>query len=156
MTLSRPFFSGRTLALVNVLFGVGFVRTATAFSHAPNHNLFIGYYYSTTALRMSSTQTAVPSWAELQSQSELTPVGKAMASEVQLRLMGKGSAHVQNKLRQFHSDQIPVITLFRDHAAWCPYCQKTVRRNIWIDYRCAVWKFERETYLFEVHPNRCC
>ena len=76
--------------------------------------------------------------AELQSQSELTPVGKAMASEVQLRLMGKGSAHVQNKLRQFHSDQIPVITLFRDHAAWCPYCQKTVRRNISIDYMCCM------------------
>jgi hypothetical protein len=81
-----------------------------------------------TALRMSSTAatTAIPSWSDLQSQSEATPVGKALVSEFENRKNGKGSAHVQNKLRQFKSDEQPAITLFRDHAGWCPYCQKAV------------------------------
>lgn len=49
-----------------------------------------------------------------------------MVSEVELRKSGKGSAHVHNKLRQFKSGDDPPITLFRDHAGWCPYCEKTM------------------------------
>ena len=90
-----------------------------------------------SAQRMVSTTTAVPSWAELQNQSERTQVGKAMALEGELRKAGKGAAHVHNKLRQFESTQVPAITLFRDHAAWCPYCQKTVR-DIFFVSRCSI------------------
>jgi glutathione S-transferase len=70
---------------------------------------------------------SIPSWNEIQSTVGETSVGKALNSESELRSRGKGSAHVQNKLRSFGSDsQSPPITLFRDHAGWCPYCQKTM------------------------------
>ncbi|KAL3935339.1 MAG: hypothetical protein SGBAC_009124 [Bacillariaceae sp.] len=77
---------------------------------------------------MSSTTaaTTVPSWETLQSDVGETPVGQALNDQIQLRADGKGSPHVQNKLRKFQSDADPQITLFRDHAGWCPYCQKTM------------------------------
>ena len=79
-----------------------------------------------TSLSMSSvvTTTQVPSWTELQSKSKETAVGKALEAESALRQEGKGSAFVQNKLRKFQSEDNPQITIFRDHAGWCPYCQK--------------------------------
>jgi len=72
----------------------------------------------------SSTTTGIPSWIDLEQESESTPVGKSLVNEIELRSQGKGSAHVQNRLRQFNSKVEPKITLFRDHAGWCPYCQK--------------------------------
>ena len=79
-----------------------------------------------TSLSMSSvaTTTEVPSWSNLQSKSKETIVGKALEAESALRKEGKGSAFVQNKLRKFQSEETPQITIFRDHAGWCPYCQK--------------------------------
>jgi len=75
----------------------------------------------------SSTATTVPSWQNLQAMVAETPVGKALNQEVELRKQGKGSAHVQNTLRLFNSkDPKPPILLYRDHAGWCPYCQKTM------------------------------
>ena len=81
-----------------------------------------------SAMRMSASAatTTVPSWSDLKKRSEETPVGKALLEETELRKQGKGSAHVQNKLRKFGSDSEPQITLFRDHAGWCPYCEKTM------------------------------
>jgi len=80
-----------------------------------------------TALKMSSSSTTtIPSWIDLKKESESTPVGKALVNEVELRSKGEGSAHVSNKLRQFNSEKEPKITLYRDHAGWCPYCQKTM------------------------------
>ena len=74
-----------------------------------------------------STTATVPSWDEIQSIVAKDPVGKALNDEVELRSKGKGSAHVQNKLRLFESkDGKPPIKLYRDHAGWCPYCQKTM------------------------------
>jgi glutathione S-transferase len=79
------------------------------------------------SLSMSSaTSVATPSWEELQSTVGETPVGQALNNEVQLRTQGKGSPHVQSKKRLFRQDDDPAITLFRDHAGWCPYCQKTM------------------------------
>jgi glutathione S-transferase len=76
---------------------------------------------------MTTATTAAPSWDSLKTLSQSNPVGNAMMKEVELRKNGKGSAHVQNQLRLFGSeDEEPSITLFRDHAGWCPYCQKTV------------------------------
>lgn len=77
-----------------------------------------------TALRMSTTATDVPTWADLQSQSKVTFAGKALEDEMALRKNGEGSAFVQNTLRTFQSEGTPQITVFRDHAGWCPYCQK--------------------------------
>lgn len=82
-------------------------------------------------LKMSSAAapaSVVPSWSDLKKQSEETPVGQALVKEVEIRKGGGGSAHVQNRLRRFGSteEEEPAITLFRDHAGWCPYCQKTM------------------------------
>lgn len=58
-----------------------------------------------------------------------TPVGKSLNDEMELRKQGKGSAHVQNTLRLFESsnnNKLPPIKLYRDHAGWCPYCEKTM------------------------------
>ena len=75
-----------------------------------------------TVAKMSSTSlssdvTAL-SWLDLQKMVGETPVGEALNNESILRLEGKGSAHVQNKLRKFDSNEEPVITFFRDHAGW--------------------------------------
>ena len=76
----------------------------------------------------STPSTTVPSWADIQSTVGETSVGQALNKESELRSEGKGSAHVQNKLRLFDapSSSTPPITLYRDHAGWCPYCQKTM------------------------------
>jgi len=68
----------------------------------------------------------VPTWEELKQQSAASSVGKALNDEVEHRLEGEGSAHVQNTLRKFGKEGNPRITLYRDHAGWCPYCQKTM------------------------------
>lgn len=73
-----------------------------------------------------NSNTAILSWADLQSLSGNQPVGSALNKEAELRLRGFGSAHVQNKLRLFTSNEMPKITLYRDHAGWCPYCEKTM------------------------------
>jgi hypothetical protein len=83
-------------------------------------------------LAMSSTSTvAPPSWDELKTESASQAVGTALNDEVEKRKEGKGSAHVQSKLRLFASDEKPKITLYRDHAG-CKFskvhmkCNKTI------------------------------
>jgi hypothetical protein len=75
---------------------------------------------SAPRLSMSSSATettTVPSWADLTDKVATTAVGRALNAEVKLRKEGKGSAHVQNTLRLFASDdEEPRITLYRDHA----------------------------------------
>jgi glutathione S-transferase len=79
------------------------------------------------ASNQPATTSIAPSWLDLKVLSESTKVGRAMVSEVKLRSLGQGSAHVQNTLRTFRDkESMPAITLYRDHAGWCPYCQKTV------------------------------
>jgi glutathione S-transferase len=75
---------------------------------------------------LMSTSTEISSWDDLRRISSDLPVGSALNNEVALRLKGKGSPHVQSKLRLFSSDTPPKITLYRDHAGWCPYCEKTM------------------------------
>jgi glutathione S-transferase len=100
---------------------VSSAQSFTAFSSPTTKNLI--------SLQMSTTMNTaiVPSWSEIQSTVGETSVGQALNNEVELRSQGKGSAHVHNKLRLFQSkDDKPVITFYRDHAGWCPYCQKTM------------------------------
>ena len=94
---------------------------------------------SSSALQMSTavtgTTVVVPSWNELKTKISLTSVGKALDDDKKLRLIGKGSPNVHNKLRLFNdeddsdnndSGKETKYTIYRDHAAWCPYCQKTM------------------------------
>lgn len=47
-----------------------------------------------------------------------------MAEEA-AREKGEGDPHVTSKLRLFGAKEEDVrVTLYRDHAGWCPYCQK--------------------------------
>ena len=40
-------------------------------------------------------------------------------------MKGEGLPHMTSKLRLFgHSEEDIRVTLYRDHAGWCPYCQK--------------------------------
>lgn len=80
---------------------------------------------SHTKLTMSATSTDT-SWGALQTAASNTAVGAALNSEQESRANGTGAPFVQNKLRLFGSDDRPRLTLFRDHAGWCPYCQKTM------------------------------
>lgn len=73
-----------------------------------------------------STANTVSSWDELKIESANQSVGAALNKEAEKRKDGKGSAHVQSTLRLFSSEEKPKITLYRDHAGWCPYCQKTM------------------------------
>ena len=95
------------------------IGQACAFlSPSPRDQLSVPYS-SVVNLHMSSTTaTAVPSWEDLTSEVANTEIGQALNKEVEIRKEGKGSAHVQNKLRQFGKDESPQITLYRDHAGW--------------------------------------
>ena len=77
-------------------------------------------------LSMSTTSTDTSSWSGLQTAAAKTAVGAALMSEQESRLRGTGAPFVQNKLRLFESTERPRLTLYRDHAGWCPYCQKTM------------------------------
>lgn len=80
-----------------------------------------------TQMSMSSSAASLDqSWSGLQTLSSRTPVGAALDAEKEARERGVGAAFVQNKLRMFDSQEAPRLTLYRDHAGWCPYCQKTM------------------------------
>jgi glutathione S-transferase len=74
------------------------------------------------------TSGNIPSWKDISASLGKTPVGQALDDQVEKRQQGLGAPHVHSKLRKFHSsqDRLPRITLYRDHAGWCPYCQKTM------------------------------
>lgn len=106
-----------------------FIRRSNRFSNPLTRvPMFTSTTTTTTSLSSSTNDasTAPPpppfvmpsSWSDLMQACEATPVGNALRNEVELRKQGKGSAHVQNKLRLFDSDQPPQITLYRDHAGW--------------------------------------
>lgn len=73
----------------------------------------------------ASTTATIPSWSDLKKQTQSTATGSALTADAKLRLEGKGAPHRENKLRQFDLSSKPQITLYRDHASWCPYCEKT-------------------------------
>ncbi len=90
---------------------------------------------SVSLLTMSAQSTEVSSsWDDLKISSAGQAVGSAMNNEVELRKVGRGSSHVQNTLRLYDTPEgeaPPKITLYRDHAGWCPYCQKTSKHSIY-------------------------
>jgi IS5 family transposase len=74
-------------------------------------------------LRMSASTAAatVPSWSDLKTKTQSTKTGSALTADAALRKEGKGAPRRENTLRLFGDSSKPKITLFRDHAAWCPY-----------------------------------
>lgn len=76
--------------------------------------------------RIMSATTSIPTWDDLKTLASATPVGKALDNDIELRKQGKGSPNVHNKVRRFGNEKLPEYTLYRDHAGWCPYCQKTM------------------------------
>tara|TARA_B100001142_G_scaffold329924_1_gene395145 strand:- start:2262 stop:3590 length:1329 start_codon:yes stop_codon:yes gene_type:complete len=73
----------------------------------------------------TATLPAAPSWDELKSAAAGTETGMKIAAEEELRAKGEGPAHVKAKLRLFGAKEEDVrLTFYRDHAGWCPYCQK--------------------------------
>jgi len=87
---------------------------------------------ASSCLSMSSSAApaaagTISAWEELREASGQTIVGAALDQETHLRQMGGGSAAVGNKLRLYGKQtEKPTLTLFRDHAGWCPYCQKAM------------------------------
>lgn len=73
-----------------------------------------------------SASTDTGSWATLQSLASQTKVGAALDVERAARAAGTGAPQVQNRLRLFGSTDAPKLTLYRDHAGWCPYCEKAM------------------------------
>mmetsp|Transcript_3131 Transcript_3131/g.5814 ORF Transcript_3131/g.5814 Transcript_3131/m.5814 type:complete len:592 (-) Transcript_3131:88-1863(-) len=110
----RPFSSCATTT------GSRFLSTSSP-SANNNRNNNSRLYMSSMASSSCSS-----SWDDLKALSGTQPMGAALNQEAGLRKDGNGSAHVQSKLRLFGSKVQPKITLYRDHAGWCPYCQKTM------------------------------
>ena len=110
--------------------GANFNSSVVAFSL--NHSTNRATINSTQKLKMASsseaTMASAPTWENLKARLSETAVGKALDRDVQLRKEGKGSPNVHSNLRLFNeqSSEQPVFTLFRDHAGWCPYFQKTM------------------------------
>lgn len=93
----------------------------------------------------------VPSWAELRAQagerrSELgLPAPAAAAAD--------RPANPHDLVRSFGSDAPPRVKLYRDHAAWCPYCQK-----IWLFLETKRIPYEVEKINMRCYgdkPRRC-
>ena len=79
-------------------------------------------------MTVSATATlpeTVLGWDEISAKCHDTETGKKLVGEEALRAKGEGLPHITAKLRLFgHSEEDIRVTLYRDHAGWCPYCQK--------------------------------
>eukprot|EP00927_Polykrikos_kofoidii_P065776 TRINITY_DN61492_c0_g1_i1.p1 TRINITY_DN61492_c0_g1~~TRINITY_DN61492_c0_g1_i1.p1 ORF type:complete len:497 (-),score=61.53 TRINITY_DN61492_c0_g1_i1:81-1469(-) len=70
--------------------------------------------------------SAPPSWSELRTRALATPTGSQARRDDDERARGYGPPHRASKLRLFGAESAEDVrvTLYRDSAAWCPYCQK--------------------------------
>ena len=73
---------------------------------------------TTTALSMA------PPRDELMARVKKTPYGAQLVKEDAERAEGRGPPLRTAKLRLFDTSEEPRVVLYRDSAAWCPYCQK--------------------------------
>jgi len=62
-----------------------------------------------------------PSWAELQAMvaAKQESLGVPTAED-----LDNGPTNAKSLTRLFGTSEAPKVVLYRDHAAWCPYCQK--------------------------------
>ncbi|MBW4694291.1 MAG: glutathione S-transferase family protein [Lyngbya sp. HA4199-MV5] len=82
---------------------------------------------------MTATATTIAplSWAELEALSDFSValVNGATNAQTRLRLFGQSEADVR-------------VTLYRDHHAWCPYCQKVW---LWLEEKQIPYRIEKVT-----------
>ena len=100
--------------------------SSQAFSSPQQHHSKVGVSHNYHRTLSMSAQVSSASWGELKVTSAEQAGGSALNREVELRKTGNGSAARESTLRLFSSQEKPTITLWRDHAGWCPYCQKTM------------------------------
>ena len=68
---------------------------------------------------------SAPTWEQLKTLSHQTATGQALLQAEADRAAGAGPTHTDATLRLFGKSEEDVrLTLYRDTAAWCPYCQK--------------------------------
>jgi len=74
---------------------------------------------------VATTEKAAPTdWKQLLKEAQATDAGRSLAQADKDREQGL-ACHTDAKVRYFgESREKPRITLYRDNAAWCPYCQK--------------------------------
>jgi len=72
------------------------------------------------------TATSAPSWDALRARALATPTGARLEREANARALGEGPPYSKARLRLFGAEPESAdrVTLYRDDAAWCPYCQK--------------------------------
>lgn len=74
---------------------------------------------------VAMSTSCAPSVADLAAALAATATGKRLLAEEAERARGLGVPHTDAKLRLFGKAASDVrVTLYRDTAAWCPYCQK--------------------------------
>jgi len=72
-----------------------------------------------------ATMATATTWEQLQTTVAATPRAQFLEEQKALREVGAGLPHQDCKLRLFGAKEEDVrLTIFRDHAGWCPYCQK--------------------------------
>ena len=109
----------RSLSLFSALPIVASFNWNSLFSKA-NNNI----QRSITSDMSSITASNIPDWDVLKDKVLTTPTGQFLFEQEQLRAVGEGLPHTDAKLRLFGTTAEPRVTLYRDTAAWCPYCQK--------------------------------
>ncbi len=74
----------------------------------------------------SSAVAMAPRWPDIIARAKATTVGTSLTSDAKSRLDGRGPPHADALLRLFDAkaEGDVRVTLYRDHAGWCPYCQK--------------------------------
>lgn len=66
-----------------------------------------------------------PSWDDLRMRTLRTTTGERLHAEVKERAAGRGPPHIDANVRLFDARNAADVrvTLFRDAAGWCPFCQ---------------------------------
>lgn len=79
----------------------------------------------------SASSTSPLSWAELTDLAQFSadPVHGATNAQARLRLFGRPESEIR-------------VTLYRDHHAWCPYCQKVW---LWLEEQQIPYRVEKVT-----------
>ncbi len=79
----------------------------------------------------SASSTSPLSWAELTDLAQFSadPVHGATNAQARLRLFGRPESEIR-------------VTLYRDHHAWCPYCQKVW---LWLEEKQIPYRVEKVT-----------
>lgn len=98
-------------------------RFSTAAKNLPFDNRLVLVLSSSTT---PTLEDSAPSWDTLRDQILATQAGKRLQHEAEDRINGFGPPSADATIRLFgaKNESEISVTLYRDSAAWCPYCQK--------------------------------